>query len=333
MRFSVSAANVNELIEKTCQFIGATPDTGAQADLMQLPPSVGKGWVRHHKLRLGLELTVCDATIWEPTIREFEHPNELRLIGMDFCLKGYVQGTRQGVDRQFTSRSNQSSWGFSPGGAGTDEWVSRERMIVVEINIEPETFKTLVGDEFERLPHQLQQFVEGTYDGWHSQTNWMSPWMRTAAEQILNCPHQGMCQQLYLEAKVLELIAGYLELIRTNESSPEPLIYLSPEDMDCLHQSKEILSLELMNPPSLVELSQQVNLNQKKLNLGFRQLFGTTPFGYLSEQRMEQARILLETRKFNVTEVAKSVGYASLSAFNAAFRKRFGVNPSIVCGK
>ena len=75
MRFSVSAANVKEMIEKNCKFIGETQDTGAQEDLMKLPHSVGKGWVRHHKLRLGLELTVCDATIWEPTIREFEHPN------------------------------------------------------------------------------------------------------------------------------------------------------------------------------------------------------------------------------------------------------------------
>jgi AraC-like DNA-binding protein len=43
---------------------------------------------------------------------------------------------------------------------------------------------------------------------------------------------------------------------------------------------------------------------------------------------MERARQLLEERKFNVTEVACTVGYANPSHFASAFKRKFGVNPS-----
>lgn len=73
-------------------------------------------------------------------------------------------------------------------------------------------------------------------------------------------------------------------------------------------------------------LARQVGLNDFKLKLGFRQVFGTTVFGYLHEHRMEQAQLLLQERRMNVEEVARTVGYANRSSF-AAFRKKFGINP------
>ena len=44
---------------------------------------------------------------------------------------------------------------------------------------------------------------------------------------------------------------------------------------------------------------------------------------------MERSRLLLESGAMNVTEVAKRVGYSNMSHFAAAFRKKFGINPSV----
>jgi AraC-like DNA-binding protein len=57
-------------------------------------------------------------------------------------------------------------------------------------------------------------------------------------------------------------------------------------------------------------------------------MFGTTIFGHLHTQRMEQARRFLQEGKMNVTEVADEVGYSSLSQFTRAFNKQFGTKPS-----
>lgn len=328
MNFSVSANDLDNLIEKTCELLQISPQITAEAIYVELPTPAGNGWLHHTKLRPGLELTVSDVVFWEQTIHAVEYPETFSLIGMDFCLVGHSRSFWHKAGYESIVAPNQSCWGFTSGFSGSNELPAGERVIVVEISIAPAVFTALIGNEWERLPQNLRQFLEARENCWHLQSDQMTPWMRIAVEQILYCPYQGLTRRLYLEAKVLELIAGYLEQILTQEPLPKAWISLRPDDVERLHQAREILQLRLTNPPSLVELSQQVNLNLKKLKLGFRQVFGTTPFGYVYQQRMEQSRLLLETQNFNVTEVARIVGYASLSAFNTAFKRSFGVNPS-----
>ncbi|NJK75120.1 MAG: helix-turn-helix transcriptional regulator [Microcoleus sp. SU_5_6] len=81
------------------------------------------------------------------------------------------------------------------------------------------------------------------------------------------------------------------------------------------------------SPPSLLELAKKAGINDYKLKIGFREVFGTTVFGYLRNQRMEQARQLLLEQQMNVSEVAQTVGYASLSQFSTAFKHYFGITP------
>jgi AraC-like DNA-binding protein len=118
------------------------------------------------------------------------------------------------------------------------------------------------------------------------------------------------------------------EIVRFIVSSMSPRIRSS--DIDRLHRAKEILLQDLENPPSLLELARLVGLNDYKLKSGFRQLFGTTVFGYLYQQRMKQAHELLQSSEANVTEIANQVGYTSLSAFSNAFKKFYGISPSQV---
>jgi AraC family transcriptional regulator, transcriptional activator of the genes for pyochelin and ferripyochelin receptors len=56
-------------------------------------------------------------------------------------------------------------------------------------------------------------------------------------------------------------------------------------------------------------------VNERKLKQGFRQIFGTTVFGYLHDHRMEQAKQMLAEQKLSVAEVAHAVGYSHLSHF------------------
>lgn len=70
-----------------------------------------------------------------------------------------------------------------------------------------------------------------------------------------------------------------------------------------------------------------VGINQTKLKSGFKQLFGTTVFGYLTDIRMEKARLLILSEKKNVGEVADLVGYQHPHHFAAAFKRKFGYSP------
>jgi AraC-like DNA-binding protein len=110
--------------------------------------------------------------------------------------------------------------------------------------------------------------------------------------------------------------------------SPHTPTRIRQSELDRIHQAKEILLQDIENPPSLLELAHRVGLNDYKLKSLFRQVFGTTVFGYLHQQRMQRAHHLLQTSDLTVTEVANLVGYTSLSAFSTAFKKFYRISPS-----
>lgn len=151
--------------------------------------------------------------------------------------------------------------------------------------------------------------------------------MQTALHQILNCPFDGVTKKVYLESKVWELMALLIDQERQRQDKqPEPNP-LKSDDIERIHHAREILAQQLDHPPSLLDLSRQVGLNDCTLKRGFRQVFGETAFGYLYNQRMETARQLLLAGEVNVSEAARQVGFASRGYFAACFRKKYGVSP------
>jgi AraC-like DNA-binding protein len=82
-------------------------------------------------------------------------------------------------------------------------------------------------------------------------------------------------------------------------------------------------------PPHLVELARRVGLSGNRLSQGFQEIYGHTPFAYLREMRLNRARRLFLETGMNVTEVAFSVGYNSLSHFSKSFSRQFGIHPCL----
>ena len=70
-----------------------------------------------------------------------------------------------------------------------------------------------------------------------------------------------------------------------------------------------------------------VGVGEKKLKVGFKQVFGLPVFEYFRNYRMEVARELLAAGDMNVTEIGVHIGYQSLSHFSHKFFKRYGVTP------
>ncbi|MBE9170586.1 helix-turn-helix transcriptional regulator [Pleurocapsales cyanobacterium LEGE 06147] len=185
------------------------------------------------------------------------------------------------------------------------------------------------GGSVSALPKELKLLVEGQELPPSYRLETTTPEMQVILQQILNCPYQDWTRQFYLESKALELLILWLAQTAERDKVPE-LCKLSFSDIDCIHQARDILTHRLKQPPSLLELARQVGLNDRKLKQGFRQVFGTTVFGYLHDYRMQQAQQLLIAGQANVKETAQLVGYASQSVFNAAFKKKFGVNPKTI---
>ena len=78
----------------------------------------------------------------------------------------------------------------------------------------------------------------------------------------------------------------------------------------------------------LKELASIGLLSENHLLRNFNQIFGITPFQYISRKRIQEAkRQILETNK-NIKEIAFDIGYSSFGNFSNYFKSVIGESPS-----
>jgi AraC-like DNA-binding protein len=56
--------------------------------------------------------------------------------------------------------------------------------------------------------------------------------------------------------------------------------------------------------------------------------FGVSPYAHIQKVPLQQAKLLLEQDKMNVSEVAYAEGFDRLSHFSKSFKKYYGQPPS-----
>ena len=154
----------------------------------------------------------------------------------------------------------------------------------------------------------------------------VSPAVAVILSQIMNFNLHPSVQELYMRAKVYELMALYFN--KGVDTDLENCPFLVDEDeLRKIRRAKEIIINQMSEPPTLTELSEQIGLPLKKLKEGFKQVYGEPVFGFLIDYKMEYARKMLESGRYNVNEVGHRVGYSTSSHFIAAFRKKYGTTP------
>jgi AraC family transcriptional activator of pyochelin receptor len=157
-------------------------------------------------------------------------------------------------------------------------------------------------------------------------------WVRPAdadlcalALEIAACPVAAPLRRLYLAGKALELAAMALD--RIVGQPPLRPARLPARTREQVHAARDMLVAAMQQPPSLAELARATGLNPTKLTSAFRAEFGTSVFGYLQEQRLQQAHTLIAKGEASIAEAAFRVGYTP-AHFSSLFRKRFGMPPS-----
>ncbi|MEM9219977.1 MAG: AraC family transcriptional regulator [Cyanobacteria bacterium P01_F01_bin.150] len=197
----------------------------------------------------------------------------------------------------------------------------------ITFSIHKQTFVAFAASPEGELPKTLQHLLKPISQEVYLCYGDIQPIMMAVLQQILQCPHQGMVKRAYLEGKVIELMALVLDHEITIQQGEPKTFFLKPDQLERIHYAKEILLRDLNNPPSLAELAQQAGLNDCTLRQGFHQVFSTTVFGQLQAYRMDVAKQLLAEQSISVTAVAHRVGYASISYFSTAFKRKFGIGP------
>jgi AraC-like DNA-binding protein len=136
--------------------------------------------------------------------------------------------------------------------------------------------------------------------------------------QLFTTQLSESASRLFYQGKAYEILSLYFSERKPNtESCP---FLNDQETVRKIKHAKEHLLKNQDAPPSLKELAKYAGLNEY-------QLYGNSVFGYLLDHKLDHARVLLDTMKYQVNEVAYQLGYTNPSHFIAAFKKKFGMTP------
>ena len=147
--------------------------------------------------------------------------------------------------------------------------------------------------------------------------------------EIINCKLTGVFRNMFLESKALALLLCFQKCNTVAQSACDTCKFLTkPIEKEKIIKAKEIILNNLNSPPTTQELSLEIGINQCYLKKGFKELFGTTVYDFIQEQRMLKAKLLLSTTAYSISEVADQIGFSSQSNFSSAFKKFTGITPS-----
>lgn len=149
----------------------------------------------------------------------------------------------------------------------------------------------------------------------------------TLVHELLKAPYNDPVSQLYFEHKVREYLL--LLLVEAGKKPPSK-INLTKE------QEEKIIAIgtRLSNEPDkkfpIAELAIEMQMNEMKLKIAFKEIFGQGIFEYQLEARMKEAQRLLQETNLTTKAIAGMVGYRLTTSFITKFREYFGYPPSSV---
>lgn len=251
-----------------------------------------------------------------------ERPAHRRFLQFHFCLKGHVQFVYHGGHYVIDLPGDSSLLLYNP-----------ETELPLQVVLSPETrmlsvlmsiqkFHSLFTSEASYIPFLSQENRDKKY----YQQNPVTPTISIILSQLWNEQMYPTVRALYCKGKTYELLSLYFN--RNPEAQAEQCPFLMDEEnVQRIRQAKEIVIERMAEPPTLQELAGEIGLSLKKLKEGFKQIYGDSVFSFLFDYKMEMARKLLETGKYNVNEVGLKVGYSTASHFIAAFKKKYDTTP------
>lgn len=283
--------------------------------------------VRHstHSFRNGASLTLTKCYSREQfTLQNYFQANQ-RQAALHFIFNGQTSFTQRDLVPSAHFSGDKCNLMLIQPNATVQTMTAKGDFLMASFYIELNQFITLLNSSAEALPEKFQRAV---YKNVCSCNNFRwTPRAYYVINQLLNINTDLATSNLFMESKMLELIAVLLE---TEHCDYYSNITITKSDIEKIHFIKEYLLNDVSACYTLEQLARTAGTNEFVLKKGFREIFGKPVYQYLLQKRMEKAMELLLTTRLQVAEIALIVGYEDASAFTRAFKRIFNLSPALI---
>jgi AraC-like DNA-binding protein len=94
-----------------------------------------------------------------------------------------------------------------------------------------------------------------------------------------------------------------------------------------LRRARAFIDTSYHLPLDLGQIADQAFCSRYHVIRLFREAFAQTPHQYLTQRRIERAKVLLASSDLTITAICFAVGFQSVGSFSALFRRHVGFSP------
>ncbi|RYY11299.1 MAG: AraC family transcriptional regulator [Chitinophagaceae bacterium] len=257
-------------------------------------------------------------------------------VQVNFQLHGSMQTRFPGAEAPVNMVPATHNLIFCPEQGDFSMLKAKQELTLVHLSVNKKYFSDLIGCDdhwSEKAQYNLEHAVP--FAGTDAPCS-ITPLMMQIIRRHQAMSEHGPVRRLMLQSGVLEILAlqiGQFRSVNDSTCNMEQVYRIPDQDKQKLYQLKQYLELHFLEDHSLSALGKMILLNEFKLKKGFKLLFGETLFGFLKRLRMDHADNLLKNTGSTIEEVAFLLGYEHAHHFSAAYKKHFGLSPSLLSRK
>ena len=296
---------------------------------VRLPDSLGEGFMNSKLISEGLYVTIMDL--------KFKYPVEvtkMKVSVLDICpiIFSYSEsGVRQEVNGESTLIGKDTPNSITLPSSEIESKIFIPAHLHV-ISIAVIIKKNWVDEYLQQGMCENNEKILFLRDLFSGSRNYfiyesLNPQMAEVLRAIFHHQYPQGLSRLFIQGKLLELMALLFDKLLQREFS-NGYESLNTEDVETLFTAKQIIIDQIYNPPTIAEISRQIGMSESKLKKLFKQVFGHSIYQYILLNKMQLAKQLLDTKRYNVSEVGLEIGYSNLAHFAKAFKKQYQVSPS-----
>jgi len=318
MKIEYSATNAIDFFQRFAEQF----DAEVEGNTFSLPAHIGSGNGIFFEIEDGLSFFIYDLQLNTSSRLKRRGVNKSEYFPI-ICWFSYEK-IEQETDGEKRLISKDSPYGIflaSPKIDFSYHIPAKSRIIVLVITITPDWLRKNITD---KNNSNLLKLVESNKP--FAIYEEISFNMDQYLKKLKKLELEDMVSLIHLRSYVLNFLALFISAVekRTNTTIASNINHL---DVEKLFGVRHILTTEYSIHHEIKTLAANTAMSERKLQKLFKGVFGITIYQYALKVKIEEAKRMIETKQFSISEVGYNIGYTNLSHFTAAFKKQVGINP------
>ncbi len=134
--------------------------------------------------------------------------------------------------------------------------------------------------------------------------------------------------KIYIDCLVMEILQCFLNRIDNNEIQKNLSAKLKKRHLQTIESAKDYIYSNFYENIGLNDIANHCNISLFHFSRIFREITSYSPYSFLRDIRLKNAKQLIETADLPMKEVCYQSGFQNIENFTSAFKNRYQYAPS-----